>query len=101
MTLKAFSPSAVATQKLASTTTSGTVSAQLEMTSAAVRVINLGPNNSRIKFSSGAAALACTANDMTVMANTTEIFTVGSATFVTAQTDTGTAALEFTNGEGI
>lgn len=102
MTLKSFAASSLPTQKLAATTTSGTTSAPLDATSSAVRVVNTGPNNVRIRFSGpSGAAQACTATDMLVLANTAEIFTAGSATFVTALTDTGTAAVEFTNGEGI
>lgn len=101
MTLKSFASSGLATQKLAATTTSGAVSVPIDRASSVARVVNLGPNNVRIRFSGPGSAEPCTATDMTVLANTTELFTVGSTTFATALTDTGTAAVEITNGEGI
>lgn len=103
MTLKSFAPAShIATQKIAATTTSGVAGSAvaLDPYSADVRVVNGGPNNSRVRFSGPGAAQACTATDVLVLAGTVEIFTKGSCTFATSQTDTGTAAMEFTNGEG-
>lgn len=100
MRITAFHPGAKPTQKIAATTASA--SAPLDQTSNAVRVYNAGPNGARIHFSGASgAAVAATASDLLVPPNTVEIFTKGTATFVTAITDTGTAAIEFTDGEGI
>lgn len=99
MSFQPFHP-AGATVKIAATTVSA--SAALDQTSSCVRVFNAGPNICRIKFSGpSGAALAATTNDMPIAVNATEVFNKGACTFVTAICDTGTAAIEFTNGEGI
>ncbi len=100
MRIKAFFPAEKATQKIAATTVSA--SATLDQYSNAVRVYNPGPNIARIRFSGpGGSAVAATTNDMPIGVGVTEIFTKGDATFVTAICDTGTAAIEFTAGEGV
>jgi len=100
MRIKAFHTAGKATTKIAATTTSA--SAALDQFSNAVRVYNAGPNACRIKFSGPAgAAVVATATDMNVLPNSVEVFTKGDATFVAAICDTGTAAIEFTDGEGI
>ena len=100
MTLKSFETSGKAAVKIAATVASA--SGALDGTSNAVRVVNSGPNSCRIKFSGpSGAALPATANDMLLLPNTSEIFSKGSATFVAAICDVGTAAVEFTDGEGI
>lgn len=102
MRITAFHPGVKATQKLAVTTSSGATSVPLDPTSNAVRLYNAGPNGARFHFSGpSGAAVAATATDLMIPPNTVEIFTKGSATFLTAITDTGTAALESTDGEGI
>jgi hypothetical protein len=102
MRIYAFHPAQLPTQKLAAGTATGAVSVPLDANSNAVRVYNAGPNAARIHFSgSSGAAVAATASDMPIPANTVEIFAKGRATFVTSITDTGTAALEFTDGEGV
>jgi len=102
MRIYAFHPAQLPTQKLAAGTGTGGTSAPLDPNSNAVRVYNAGPNAARIRFSgSSGAAQAATAADMAIPPNTVEIFAKGRATFVTSLTDTGTAALEFTDGEGV
>lgn len=100
MRLAAFHTASKPTIKIAATTT--TASGSLDGQSNAVRVYNAGPNACRIRFSGPAgSAQAATATDMNIPPNTVEILTKGSATFVSAICDTGTAAIEFTDGEGI
>jgi len=100
MRVKAFHTAGKATVKIAATT--ATASGALDQFSNAVRVYNAGPNACRIKFSGPAgAALAATATDMNIPPNTVELLTKGDATFVAAICDTGTAAIEFTDGEGL
>lgn len=100
MRLKAFASAGKATVKIAATVVSG--SASLDEFSNAVRVYNAGPNAARIRFSGpSGAALPATATDMNIPPATVEIFTKGDAKFVAAICDTGTAAIEFTDGEGI
>lgn len=102
MTLKAFAPAGLATLKLAATTTSGSTSVTLDPSSNAVRLYNAGPNAVRVHFSGeSGAAVAATATDMNIPPNTVEILTKGRAKYLTAITDTGTAALEATDGEGM
>lgn len=95
----AFHPAQVATTKIAATVASA--STTLDPFSNAVRVVNSGPNSARLRFSGPAgAAQPATATDMLILPNATEVFTKGSATFVAAICDAGTAALDFTAGEG-
>lgn len=99
MRFQPFHPAGL-TVKIAATTTSA--SASLDQNSSCVRVFNAGPNICRVKFSGpSGAAIAATANDMPIGVNSTEVFNCGNATFVAAICDTGTAAVEFTNGEGV
>lgn len=88
------------TVKIAATAASA--SAALDKNSSCVRVFNAGPNICRIKFSGpSGSALPATTNDMPIAVNATEVFNKGAYTFVAAICDTGTAAIEFTNGEGM
>lgn len=100
MRIKAFHPNTGPTTKIAATTASA--STTLDPFSNAVRIYNAGPNAARVKFSGPAgSALAATATDFNIPPNTVEIMTCGDATFVAAICDTGTAAIEFTSGEGV
>lgn len=97
MTIKAFMPTGAATAPIAATAASASVA--LDQYSNAVRVVNLGPNKAFIRFTVGASPAVLT--DMPIAANSTEVFTKGTATIVSAIcAATETAALYFTNGEG-
>ncbi|MES2148597.1 MAG: hypothetical protein V4508_02280 [Pseudomonadota bacterium] len=97
MTLKTFAPKGDATVPIAATTASA--SAALDKYSSAVRVVNGGTAMAFIRFSTGAATAVVT--DMPIASGATETFTKGSADTVSAITASGTAALYFTNGEGL
>lgn len=100
MTLKTFSPAGGgvgSTVSIAGTIASA--SATLDAYSAAVRVFNAGPNVAFLRFTTGAST--ATGSDMPIAAGATETFTKGSATNVSAICASGTAALYFTNGEGL
>ncbi len=96
MTLKTFFPSGT-TVSIAGTVASA--SATLDANSAAVRVVNAGPNMAFIRFTTGASTALLT--DMPIAAGATETFTKASANTVSAICGTGTATLYFTNGEGL
>lgn len=97
MTLKTFAPKGDATVPIAGTTSSAT--GLLDVYSNAVRVVNAGPNMAFIRFTTGASTAVAT--DMPIASGATETFTKGSADRVSAICATGTAALYFTNGEGL
>lgn len=99
MTLKTFAPTSAATAAIAATTTSAAVN--LDAYSNAVRVVNAGPNFAFLKFQTQAAPVDATLTDMPLAPGATETFTIGSADRVAAICATGTAALYFTNGEGL
>lgn len=96
MTLKTFFPSGT-TVSIAGTVASA--SATLDANSSAVRVFNAGPNVAFIRFTTGAST--ATGSDMPVAAGATETFTKGSANNVSVICASGTAAIYFTNGEGL
>ena len=99
MTLKAFAPGADAdTAKLSATTTSAAVA--INVFGNATRVVNLGPNDARIKFGKASPGTTATSTSMLVLAGTVEVFTKGASDQVAAICDTGTASLEFYVGEG-
>lgn len=97
MTLKTFAPKGDATVPLAATV--ATASASLDKFSNACRVYNAGPNMAFIRFSTGATSAVVT--DMPIPVGDIETFTKGSADTVAAICSAGTAALYFTNGEGL
>lgn len=97
MTIKTFSPSDAATTTIAATVASA--STTLDRYSDCVRVVNAGTGTAFIRFSTGAET--ATVTDMPVLPNSTEVFTKGAYTHVSAICGTGTATLYFTNGQGL
>ena len=97
MTLKTFAPKGDATVPIAGTTASA--SATLDQHSNVVRVVNAGPDIAFIRFGKGATTAVVT--DMPILSGATETFTKGDNTTAAAITASGTAALYFTNGEGL
>lgn len=97
MTLKAFAPSGAPTAKISATIASASVA--IDQSSAAVRVMNAGPNIAFLKFSYGASTATIT--DMPIAVGATEVFTVATNNVASAICETGTASVYFTNGEGL
>lgn len=99
MTIKTFAPNpAINTAQLSASATSSRVA--LDQFSAAVRVLNAGPDLAYIHF--GGAAVAADNAKMPIPVGSIELFTKANATHVAAICDaTKTATLYFTSGEGI
>ncbi len=63
-----------------------------------VRIANLGPSDARIKFTQSFAST--TANTLTIMARTVEIFDRQANAYVTGIGVSGSTLLDVTTGEG-
>jgi hypothetical protein len=98
MTLKTFAPSGAATVKVAGGPTAGNIA--LDVNSSVVRVYNAGPDAAYVRF--GSASDAATVNDIPLPAGAPELFTKGTAGYMSVITDAAKSALVYaTNGEGM
>lgn len=97
MTVKTFAPNGENTAQLVAGVASARVA--LDPYASVVRVLNAGPNLAYIRF--GDSTVTATNARMPIPSGSTELFTKATASHVAAITDTGTATLYFTNGEGI
>ena len=94
---KSFMPNGQPTAS--ATATTATARLQLDQFSNVVRLRQAGTSEVYIKF--GDSTVTATLTDMPVASGATETFTKGSATHVAFITSAGTAAVAFTNGEGV
>lgn len=98
MAIKTFAPNGANTAQLSASATSSSVA--LDQFSAAVRVLNAGPDLAYLQF--GDSTVTSSNSRMPIPVGTTELFTKGAQTHVAAICDaTKTATLYFTSGEGI
>lgn len=91
----AFSP--ISSQRL-SVTSASVVTYSLSPIGRNVRVANLGPSDARIKFT--ASFTSTTANTLTIMARTVEIFDRQANGYLTGIGVNGGTVLDVTTGEG-
>lgn len=92
-----FAPNGQNTAQLVASTTTARVA--IDKNSAAVRVVNAGPNIAFLNF--GDSTVTADNAKMPLPVGNTELFTKALATHVAAIVETGSATLYITSGEGI
>ena len=97
---RAFNPNPGSTVSISATTASSSVAvAAGQSRASAIRVYNAGPSGVRVRW--GAGAQTAVAGDLLIPAGAVEVFSGAGADTVAAKTDSGSATVEFTFGEGL